>query len=61
MQDSNDNRITAGYIDGQMTSLTDSSGAFLTLSYNTEGMISTITSSSGQVTTYNYDTTMTYC
>ena len=56
IQDSNGNRITAGYTTGEMTSLTDSSGAFLTLAYNTQGLISTITDSNGQVTNYTYDT-----
>ena len=57
MQDSNGNRITAGYTDGQMTSLTDSNGAFLTLAYTSQGLISTVTDSNGQVTNYTYDTT----
>ena len=57
MQDANGNRITAGYTNGNMTSLTDSNGAFLTLGYNSQGLISTITDSTGQVTTYTYDST----
>ncbi len=54
-QDPNNNRITAGYTDGQLTSLTDSNGASLTLTYNSQGSISQITDSTGRVTTYTYD------
>jgi RHS repeat-associated protein len=54
-QDPNNNRITAGYTSGQLTSLTDSNGASLTLTYNSQGFISQITDSTGRVTTYTYD------
>jgi RHS repeat-associated protein len=54
-QDPNNDRITAGYTDGQLTSLTDSNGASLTLTYNSQGYISQITDSTGRVTTYTYD------
>ena len=57
LQDASGNRISAGYSSGQMTSLTDSSGAYLHFAYNGQGLISTITGSDGQVTTYTYDTT----
>jgi RHS repeat-associated protein len=57
LEDANQNRITAGYTNGQLTSLTDSNGSFLTLAYNAQGLISTITDSNGLVTTYTYDAT----
>ncbi len=57
LEDANQNRITAGYTNGQLTSLTDSNGAFLTLAYNDQGLISSVTDSNGQVTTYTYDPT----
>ena len=37
IQDTDGNRITAGYTSGQLTSLTDSSGASLTIGYNAAG------------------------
>ena len=48
VQDSDGNRITAGYnASGQMVSLTDSDGQALTLAYNGQGLISTITDPNG--------------
>ena len=57
VQDSNGNRITAGYnSSGQMISLTDSDGQALTIAYNGQGLISTITDPNGQLAaTYSYD------
>jgi RHS repeat-associated protein len=57
LEDANQNRVTAGYTSGQLTSLTDSNGSFLTLAYNAQGLISTVTDSNGLVTTYTYDPT----
>ncbi len=55
VQDTDGNRITAGYTDGHMTSLTHSSGQSLTLTYDAAGHIATITDSANRVTTYHYD------
>ena len=54
-QDTNGNRITAGYTNGLLTRLTHSSGQFLAITYNGGGLISSITDSAGRTTTYNYD------
>ena len=56
IQDTNGNRITAGYTGAQLTTVTNSNGGALTLSYNTQGRISAVTDSTGRVTTYAYDT-----
>ena len=57
IQDSNGNRITAGFnAGGQMVRLTDSDGQALTIAYNGQGQISTITDPNGQLAaTYAYD------
>ena len=60
MQDTNGNRITAGYTAGELTSLTASSGQSIDLAYNSAGLISSITDSTGRTTTYSYDPTDTY-
>jgi RHS repeat-associated protein len=60
VQDTNGNRITSGYTDGLLTSLTDSSGQSLSIGYNSEGLISTVTDSFGRTTTYTYDPTDQY-
>ena len=60
VQDANGNRITAGYTGNQLTSLTDSSGAALTIAYNGQGRISSITDPAGRVATYSYDTSGDY-
>ncbi len=60
MQDTDGNRITAGYTGGQLTSLTASSGQYIDIAYNAAGLISSITDSAGRTTTYNYDPTNTY-
>jgi len=56
VQDTNGNRITAGYTDGLLTSLTASSGQWIAIGYNSAGFISTVTDSEGRTTTYSYDT-----
>ena len=55
-QDTNGNRITAGY-NGRASSsrLTDSNGEFLDLTYNAQGHLATLTDSNGQTETYGYD------
>ncbi len=54
-QDTNGNRITAGYnAIGELLSLTASNGSALTIAYNAQGLISSITDPSGQTTTYTY-------
>ena len=52
IQDTDGNRITAGYTSGQLTSLTASSGQSFTIGYNAAGLISTVTDSQGRITTY---------
>jgi len=55
LQDTNGNRITAGYTNGLLTSLTHSSGQSLQIAYD-GGRIKTITDpASGRVTAYTYD------
>jgi RHS repeat-associated protein len=54
IQDSDGNRITAGYTAMLMTSLTQSDGDKLLIAYN-DGLISQITDPAGDVTTYEYD------
>ncbi len=55
LQDSDGNRIIAGFAGGRLTTLTATSGASLTLAYNGSGHISSLTDSQGRVTTYGYD------
>ena len=55
VQDTNGNRITAGYTAARLTSLTHSSGQSLTLSYNTAGLLASVTSSDGRQVLYFYD------
>jgi YD repeat-containing protein len=55
IQDTNGNRITAGYKAGLMTNLMASSGAYITIAYNAAGRISTVSDSEGRVTMYTYD------
>ncbi len=62
VEDTNGNRITAGYTGEQLTSLTHSAGAMLLLEYDAQGMIANVTDPLGpgagddRVTTYSYDT-----
>jgi RHS repeat-associated protein len=55
IEDTNGNRITCGYMAGQLTSLTHSSGQSLTIVYNAAGRISEVTDSDGRQTFYTYD------
>ncbi len=57
VQDANGNRITAGYINGEMTSLTAADGDQLRITYNADGKIASVTDPSGSVATYSYDST----
>ncbi|MDB5391701.1 MAG: repeat protein, partial [Planctomycetaceae bacterium] len=63
VEDANGNRVTAGFTGGRLTSLTHSSGASLSISYNPAGLISSLTSFAsptdtlGRTTTYLYDNT----
>ena len=57
VQDTDGNRITAGYTTKLLTSLTDSNGEQLSLAYNLQGLISQVTDAQGQVTNYTYDST----
>ncbi len=60
MQDTDGNRITAGYSNGRLASLTATSGQFLNLSYNAAGLISTVSDSTGRSISYGYDPSNTY-
>ncbi len=60
VQDSNGNRITATYTGTLLTKLTASNGAYLTLSYNSNGLLTSVTDSTGESTTYTYDSTGQY-
>ena len=60
VEDTDGNTITAGYTDGQLTSLTASSGQSLNIAYNAAGLIASVTDSAGRETTYQYDPTDTY-
>jgi YD repeat-containing protein len=57
VQDADGNRITAGYggVFGKLTSLSQSDGDNLVISYNAQGLISQITDPIGNATTYTYD------
>ncbi len=59
-QDTDGNRVTAGYSSGLLTSLTDSSGQWIDLAYNAAGRITSLTDSCGQKTTYSYDSSNKY-
>ena len=56
VEDTDGNRITAGYSGDQLTSLTHSAGQSLQLTYNGAGLIETVSDSQGRVITYSYDT-----
>ncbi len=56
-QDSNGNRVTAGYTNGLLTSLTGSSGQWMDLAYSAAGRIVQVTDSNGRTTSYTYDPT----
>jgi len=60
VQDTDGNRITAGYTGDLLTSLTHSSGQFLHIAHNSAGLIASVTDSDGRTTTYQYDATNTY-
>jgi YD repeat-containing protein len=53
--DTNGNRITAGYTDSRLTSLTHSNGSAMTLQYNAQGRVSQVTDPAGRIATYGYD------
>jgi YD repeat-containing protein len=56
VQDTNGNRVTAGYTNGLLTSLTHSSGQSLEIAYDSGGRIKSIMDpASGRTTTYTYD------
>jgi RHS repeat-associated protein len=55
IQDTNGNRASAGYSNGNLSSLTSSSGASLSISYDAAGLIGSVTGSDGRVVIYNYD------
>ena len=61
VEDAHGNRITAGYSDGELTSLTATASgsntpiASLTIAYNNSGLIESVTSSDGRTIQYTYD------
>jgi RHS repeat-associated protein len=55
VEDTNGNRITAGYSSDLLTSLTHSAGQSLAIGYNLADRIETITDPDGRVTTFGYD------
>jgi RHS repeat-associated protein len=54
-EDTNGNRITAGYSGQRLSSLTHSSGQWLRFTYNDDNFIETISDSDGRTTTFGYD------
>lgn len=57
LEDTNNNRITAGFTASRLTSLTHSNGSSLTLSYNAQGRLSRVEDSAGDSVNYTYDAT----
>ena len=55
VEDTNGNRITAGYTGNLLTSLVHSSGQSLQIAYNTAGRIESITDPDGRQTLFSYD------
>jgi RHS repeat-associated protein len=55
VQDTNGNRITAGFTGSLLTSLTHSSGDRLVLAYNPAGRLASVIDSVGRLTQYFYD------
>ncbi len=55
VQDANGDRITAGYTDGLLTSLTHSDGDQLHLTYDARGRLRAVTDPFGRTVTYAYD------
>jgi YD repeat-containing protein len=55
VEDTNGNRITAGYAGSLLCSLTHSSGQFLTIANNESGRIASVTDTVGRQTTFTYD------
>ena len=60
VQDTNGNRITAGYTGGLLTSLTHSDGQSLQIAYNAAGRITSVTDPFGRKTIFTYDATNQY-
>jgi RHS repeat-associated protein len=57
LQDTNNNRLTAGYTGSQLTSITNTNGSALTFHYNAQGRIDLVTDPAGRVANYAYDAT----
>jgi RHS repeat-associated protein len=55
IQDTNNNRLTAGYSNGRLTTLTHSDGSVLTIAYNGQGRVQQITDPVGRTATCAYD------
>jgi RHS repeat-associated protein len=54
-QETNGNRITAGYTGGRLTSFLDSLGNTVSFTYNSHGRIGQVKDAVGRITTYLYD------
>ncbi len=59
-EDTNGNRITAGYTNGLLTGLTRTDGQSLEVAYNSAGRITQVTDPYGRKTLFTYDPTGTY-
>ena len=55
IEDTNGNRITAGYTSGRLTSLTHSNGDALVIEYDGDGRIQRVTDPAGRTAEYAYD------
>ena len=55
VQDTNGNRVTAGYSGGLLTSLNHSDGQSIEIAYNAADLISQVTDPFGRQTTFTYD------
>jgi YD repeat-containing protein len=55
IEDTNCNRVTAGYTSGHLTSLTHSAGRSIAVFYNAAGLIQSLNDSLGRTVTYSYD------
>ena len=60
IEDTDGNRITAGYSGGQLISLTSSAGGSLFFAYNAAGLIQSVTGSNGETVSCGYDSTNHY-
>lgn len=55
IEEDNANRVTAGYDNGRLSSLTHSSGPAIAIGYNDQGRIDLVTDPAGRTVSYSYD------